>query len=83
MHDQKQLRSQKRMFPDIGTNENMVTRYLYINGSSSYSTRNSKWNNRTRKIDTTNDSFIVAFTLSFLDVWHNYLFSIAKEIIDK
>lgn len=30
MHDQKQLRSQKRMFPDIGTNENMVTRYLYI-----------------------------------------------------
>ena len=66
------------MFPDIGTNESMVTRYLYIN-----STRNSKWNNRTRKIDTTNNSFIVAFTLSFLDVWHDYLFSIAEEIIDK
>ena len=48
-----------------------------------YSTRNSKWNNRTRKIDTTNNSFIVAFTLSFLDVWHDYLFSIPEEIIDK
>ena len=71
------------MFPDIGTNENMVTRYLYINVISLYSTRNSKWNNRTRKKDTTNDSFIVAFILSFLDVWHDYLFSIAKEIIDK
>ena len=71
------------MFPDIGTNENMVTRYLYINVISLYSTRNSKWNNRTREIDTNNNSFIVAFTLSFLDVWHDYLFSIAEEIIDK
>ena len=71
------------MFPDIGTNESMVTRYLYINVRSLYSTRNSRWNDRTRKIDTTNNSFTLAFTLSFLDVWQDYLFSIAKEILDK
>ena len=32
-------------------------------------------------MDTSNNSFIVAFTLSFLNVWHDYLFSIAEEII--